>query len=246
VLYTAAIERLLLANSEKNSDAGDDRIEGLAKLYSNRSLARYRLEDLPGALLDADETIRVAPHWEKGYIRKGLALNKLGAGLQDILANYELGASLAKPPSTVLTEAARGVKLKLDPIIAADSSVIADKKLPQSKVGDRLTWDEETLKKHEAERGVLYARMKIDQPDTPFLVYDKEKAEQNMIGTVANRDAEPQFVDIDDLQKKLGLLEVQQEKGDSIVGDKSATPFERQRTNLYKGEGEVFKETHSS
>ena len=35
--------------------------------------------------------------------------------------------------------------------------------------GARVVWDEASLAAHEAERGVAYGTMKIDQAETPFL-----------------------------------------------------------------------------
>ena len=52
----------------------------------------------------------------------------------------------------------------------------------QLKSRGRVTWNEDILAKHARERGVLYGTMKIDQPDTPFLVYDADKAENRRLG----------------------------------------------------------------
>jgi tetratricopeptide (TPR) repeat protein len=51
---------------------------GSAALYSNRSAALAKLNKLPKALTDAEEAIRLAPEWDKGYFRKGAALEELG------------------------------------------------------------------------------------------------------------------------------------------------------------------------
>jgi tetratricopeptide (TPR) repeat protein len=45
-----------------------------AALYSNRSAALVQLNKLPKALADAEECIRLEPEWDKGYFRKGAAL----------------------------------------------------------------------------------------------------------------------------------------------------------------------------
>ena len=38
----------------------------------------------------------------------------------------------------------------------------------------RVTWDEAGIQAHDAERGVRFGTMKIDQPDTPFLFLDAD------------------------------------------------------------------------
>ncbi|GJP33784.1 hypothetical protein CLOM_g8867 [Closterium sp. NIES-68] len=46
-------------------------------LYSNRSAAFLHLSKLTKALADAETTIKLNPSWEKGYYRKGCALEAL-------------------------------------------------------------------------------------------------------------------------------------------------------------------------
>ncbi|GBG74579.1 hypothetical protein CBR_g18988 [Chara braunii] len=46
-------------------------------LYSNRSAAFLQLSKVTQALKDAEQTIRLAPTWEKGYFRKGCALEAM-------------------------------------------------------------------------------------------------------------------------------------------------------------------------
>lgn len=120
----------------------------------------------------------------------------------------------------------------------------------------RISWDEAGLARHHAERGVLYARMKIDQPDTPFLVYDEEMAEKhNMIGTIQNKDSVPEFIDIGELQAKLGVLEEEQQQGRPLVtpgavgaagAAATAGAFKQKRSQLYKSEGEAFQKVHDT
>jgi hypothetical protein len=38
----------------------------------------------------------------------------------------------------------------------------------------RIRWDESALARHRKDRGVRYGTMKIDEPETPFLVYNRE------------------------------------------------------------------------
>lgn len=49
-----------------------------AALYSNRSAALTHLNKLPKALADAEDCIRLRPDWDKGYFRKGAALEAHG------------------------------------------------------------------------------------------------------------------------------------------------------------------------
>ncbi|CAI7895093.1 unnamed protein product, partial [Closterium sp. NIES-53] len=46
-------------------------------LYSNRSAAFLQLSKLTKALADAEAAIRLNPAWEKGYYRKGCALEAM-------------------------------------------------------------------------------------------------------------------------------------------------------------------------
>lgn len=220
-----------------------DGVSQKGKLLSNRSLAYYRLGEWDAALRDAEETIVSDPQWEKGYIRKALVLIKMDAPEEVVLQCYEDGLKNV-PASTALAVAANGASKETNFVPKEKSNIVLKEgHQEQEPHGDRVSWNEESLAKHQSERGVLYARMKIDQPDTPFLVYDEELASnQNLIGTVKDRHSEPEFVDIADLQAKLGILQVDQAKGMNIVGDKSASVFEQRRKEIYKKEGQTFKE----
>jgi tetratricopeptide (TPR) repeat protein len=94
-------------------------------LHSNRSAARLKVGDVQGALMDAEEALRLAPGWSKAFIRKANALETLGryqeakrsfeaalAGEPENLTLKEniqrieqfiLNPSLAPPPSSVTT-----------------------------------------------------------------------------------------------------------------------------------------------
>ena len=49
-----------------------------AALYSNRSAALMQLNKLDKAVKDAEECILLEPEWDKGYFRKGAALEAFG------------------------------------------------------------------------------------------------------------------------------------------------------------------------
>ena len=197
------------------------------RLYSNRSLAYYRLGDFEKSLKDAEKTVELKTGWEKGHIRKALAMIKLGKNKEDVLECYENGLKFC-PTSTVLARAALGLK---------DGFVVQPTIQKTSNNDGKIKWDEESLAKHQAERGILYGTMKIDHPDTPFLIYDSEKAENdNLIGTIENKDAKPEFVDINELQAKLGILSEAQNSGKPLI----PPTFEQKRKELYQTEGQVF------
>ena len=71
-LYTDAIKVLKSAKG-KRANYNEGHI-----LYSNRSLARAKLDKYDDALVDADECIKLAPKWAKGYVRRATALASLG------------------------------------------------------------------------------------------------------------------------------------------------------------------------
>ena len=58
-----------------------------AALYSNRSAALAHLNKLPKALADAEVCIRLQPEWDKGYFRKGSALEAQGK-LEEVIAIF--------------------------------------------------------------------------------------------------------------------------------------------------------------
>jgi tetratricopeptide (TPR) repeat protein len=60
-------------------------------LYSNRSAALLQLNKVTKAISDAEECIRLRPEWEKGYFRKGNALETLKK-TDEALECYKLAA----------------------------------------------------------------------------------------------------------------------------------------------------------
>ena len=138
----------------------------------------------------------------------------------------------------------------------------------------RVTWNEALLARDEAARGVLYGTMKINEPDTPFLVYDEEMAERdgivgeiivnpseneaaknngkiNMSGEEAvalesaskkRGEREMRMVGIEELQRRLGLLEKAKETGkmDASAGEarpqRANAPFKDKRKRFYAAE----------
>jgi len=104
-----------------------------------------------------------------------------------------------------------------------------------------VVWDEATLEKHRQERGKLYGTMKIDQPDTPFLV--GVDIENNLIGQVHDDQSKQiQMLDIDKLKEKLEILQVRQEKGeDLVVNNTSDLPIQEQKEILRKRREDFLK-----
>lgn len=60
-------------------------------LYSNRSAALLQLNKVTKAIADAEECIRLKPDWEKGYFRKGNALETLKK-TEEALECYKVAA----------------------------------------------------------------------------------------------------------------------------------------------------------
>eukprot|EP01134_Creolimax_fragrantissima_P000963 CFRG0963T1 len=62
-------------------------------LLSNRSACYYETRDTNLALEDANAVVAIAPQWFKGYLRQGMAYEKMG-GLKEALACYEKATEL--------------------------------------------------------------------------------------------------------------------------------------------------------
>lgn len=62
-------------------------------VYSNRSLAHFKLGNVSSALEDATKCIELAPAFARGYLRKCVALNGL-AKYEDVMATAEDGYKL--------------------------------------------------------------------------------------------------------------------------------------------------------
>mmetsp|Transcript_4594 Transcript_4594/g.7764 ORF Transcript_4594/g.7764 Transcript_4594/m.7764 type:complete len:150 (-) Transcript_4594:9-458(-) len=46
----------------------------------------------------------------------------------------------------------------------------------------RITWDEHGIAMHDAERGVMFGKMKVNHPDTPFLYLNEDDPCGDMVG----------------------------------------------------------------
>ncbi|MCO5560023.1 hypothetical protein L7F22_013629 [Adiantum nelumboides] len=92
-----------------------------ATLYSNRSAAFLSLLKVTKAFADAEMTIQLKPTWEKGYFRKGCALEAMDR-LDEALAAYK--EALQQNPQS--TEVATKIKRL--------SQLIRDKKRTQDKL----------------------------------------------------------------------------------------------------------------
>jgi tetratricopeptide (TPR) repeat protein len=74
-------------------------VEENAVLYSNRSATQLKLKDAAAALKDADKCIQLDPEWQKGYFRKGQALEAQGA--LDQVSSSCLPATASSRPAAV-------------------------------------------------------------------------------------------------------------------------------------------------
>jgi hypothetical protein len=61
-------------------------------LFSNRCAALTKLALYSAALADAEECVRLMPHWEKGWSRRGGILSRLGR-LEEAVQSYDKGDS---------------------------------------------------------------------------------------------------------------------------------------------------------
>ncbi|KFM24077.1 STIP1-like protein [Auxenochlorella protothecoides] len=68
-----------------------------ATLYSNRSAALLNLNKVTKALADAEACISLRPDWDKGYFRKGLALEAAGKGQEDGEEDFSAVDAVADP-----------------------------------------------------------------------------------------------------------------------------------------------------
>eukprot|EP00199_Chlamydomonas_sp_CCMP681_P003249 CAMPEP_0119101514 /NCGR_PEP_ID=MMETSP1180-20130426/553_1 /TAXON_ID=3052 ORGANISM="Chlamydomonas cf sp, Strain CCMP681" /NCGR_SAMPLE_ID=MMETSP1180 /ASSEMBLY_ACC=CAM_ASM_000741 /LENGTH=160 /DNA_ID=CAMNT_0007085649 /DNA_START=25 /DNA_END=507 /DNA_ORIENTATION=- len=84
-----------------------------AVLYSNRCAALTKLNKINKALEDADRVISLKPDWEKGYWRKGEALEE-AKRVPEALKVYQAGLKLV-PGSKELSSKVR----QLDPTLGA-------------------------------------------------------------------------------------------------------------------------------
>eukprot|EP01133_Synstelium_polycarpum_P008988 gene8988-10543_t len=59
-------------------------------LYSNRSIAHFKLGQFQQSLVDAEESLKLQPDWIKSHLRKGAALESLGR-LEESMVAYQTG-----------------------------------------------------------------------------------------------------------------------------------------------------------
>lgn len=67
-----------------------NQLHPLAPLFSNRSATHLALKNNQSALTDADFAVSLAPHWPKGYLRRGQALEQL-LRYHDAVTAYQTG-----------------------------------------------------------------------------------------------------------------------------------------------------------
>lgn len=68
----------------------------MAYIFSNRSACWAKKEVWKEALKDAEECVRIAPDWGKGYARLGIALHALGR-FEEALEAYDKGIAKVSP-----------------------------------------------------------------------------------------------------------------------------------------------------
>ena len=162
---------------------------------------------------------------------------------------------LAKPTPTLLSPrrrrwsastAATGVAAPADVAAAPDRMGVEQR--PRA----RVTWDEAGIQAHDAERGVRFGTMKIDQPDTPFLFLDADDPCGEMaaihpkylathVPTAERTGAGPHRMHVKELQDALGLVTTDEDGLASFSRPKwsHSEGFEAQRQALYRDEARV-------
>ena len=232
-LYTKAL-RICLARPVPDP-------KELAKLYSNRSFVCYRQRNFVSAVEDADRCIDQDATWNKGYLRKGLALFAKRE-FDEARKCYQTGLAMC-PDDAELTQALKDVER-----VGVSGGVrLGEGQGKQVKSGDvkpetgsmRVKWDEGNLEGHMQDKGKLYGTMVIDEVDTPFLVYDEELAERhNLIGTV-EKDRSVTPIDMTVLKEKLGLLSAG--KDTTVSGNRAQrASFEERRLKFYQEEAKQY------
>ncbi|EOD09617.1 hypothetical protein EMIHUDRAFT_432922, partial [Emiliania huxleyi CCMP1516] len=82
--------------------------------------------------------------------------------------------------------------------------------------GRRVKWDEQGIQAHDAQRGVMFGTMKIEQLDTPFLYLDEDGGGEcvaihpaylpsHLPGAKQTEALRPHKMEVDELQHALGL-----------------------------------------
>merc|ERR1712129_158736 len=109
-----------------------------------------------------------------------------------------------------------------------------------------ITFDEVVIEAHKDERGVVYGTQKIDEPETPFLLYDSQMSRaEHAVVEVGEGHVKTQ-VDIVDLQSRLGVVQRLQDQG-IVVGQRKVNRYEaieeenrkrREAGELLKGGGD--------
>ena len=163
---------------------------------------------------------------------------------------------LAKPTPTLLSPrrrrwssastAATGVAAPADVAAAPDRMGVEQRPRP------RVTWDEAGIQAHDAERGVRFGTMKIDQPETPFLFLDADDPCGEMaaihpkylathVPTAERTGAGPHRMHVKELQDALGLVTTDEDGLASFSRPKwsHSEGFEAQRQALYRDEARV-------
>ncbi|KAK9822558.1 hypothetical protein WJX74_004606 [Apatococcus lobatus] len=78
-----------------------------AVLYSNRCASFLKLSKVAKALADAEQCVALRPEWEKGYFRRGLALEALDRP-EEALATFQ-AAEKIKPDDRLIQERVRNL-----------------------------------------------------------------------------------------------------------------------------------------
>ncbi|KOO22558.1 stress-inducible protein [Chrysochromulina tobinii] len=139
-------------------------------LYSNRSGAHASLGNASEALSDANECIKLAPDWAKGYSRKGAALILKGE-YKDAMKAYKAGLAI-EPQNAALLKGLEDLRASLREVL-------------HSACSSGQAFSVEWLLKHGAD-----ATLKNDDGETPSAVATK-KGRKDLAATIERHLQEP-------------------------------------------------------
>ncbi|GAB5373439.1 hypothetical protein AAMO2058_001751800 [Amorphochlora amoebiformis] len=101
-------------------------------LYSNRAATHYQMQSYQEALADANKCIELKPNWHKGYLRQGMAYEKL-LQFPEAKKSYDKGIAFA-PDDPTLKKQIKQIEELLDELKISEQESAAD-----NPDGDRFT-----------------------------------------------------------------------------------------------------------
>jgi len=193
-----AVKELMLQGDINGVDAHGFTALYHATLLGHEAVMRILLDagaDLSQPDLGGLSPLHIA--CEKGRAEAAVLLCRRGADLAalDSIGRTPLDWASAKEHAEVI-----------DAVRAWQAEAGANGSTPRR----RVTWDEAALAEHERAKGVLYGTVKVEEVTTPFLYYSESVSrDEGALGVMVPGQGR-QKVNIEELQARLGMLEVAQ------------------------------------